>query len=118
MTTAIGNHSLGISPAIMKQLNQLTSQGIQGNNPDVLGAATGKPASNVDFKDLIMQSINQVNDMQQNADVAIETLMTGGEINPAQVMTAIQKADMSFRMMQQIRNKLMDAYREIKDIRI
>jgi flagellar hook-basal body complex protein FliE len=50
--------------------------------------------------------------------VAIETLMTGGDINPAQVLTAIQKADMSFRMMQQIRNKLMDAYREIKEIRI
>lgn len=114
MSLSIGNNAVsGISPAIMKQLNQLTSQGVQAK--DLAGTAG---ASEVDFKELIMQSINQVNDMQQNADGAIETLMTGGDINPAEVMTAIQKADMSFRMMQQIRNKLMDAYREIKDIRI
>ncbi len=44
--------------------------------------------------------------------------MTGGDVNPAEVLTAVQKADMSFRMMMQIRNKLVQAYQEMKDIRI
>ena len=44
--------------------------------------------------------------------------VTGGDVDPAAVLTSIQKADMSFRMMMQIRNKLMEAYQEIKDMRI
>lgn len=103
----------GFSPSILNELNRLTTQGLKVND---VASSQGKPE--VDFKNLIMQSIGEVNQMQMNADQAIETLVTGGDINPAEVFTAIQKADMSFRMMQQIRNKLMDAYREIKDIRI
>jgi flagellar hook-basal body complex protein FliE len=111
---SIGPNALGTIPAeVLQQLNQLTKPGLRTD--DFLATAQS-PVQ--DFKSLIMQSVNQVNEMQQNADVAIETLMTGGDINPAEVLTAIQKADMSFRMMQQIRNKLMDAYREIKEIRI
>ena len=70
------------------------------------------------FKDLLLDSLNHVNDMQADADQAVEQLLTGGDANMAEVLTAVQKADMSFRMMMQIRNKLMQAYQEIKDIRI
>ena len=45
-------------------------------------------------------------------------LATGGDVNAAEVLTAVQKADLSFRMMMQIRNKLVQAYQEIKEIRI
>lgn len=103
----------GMPPGMLKQLAEMTQQSLQTSD-----LTADEPATKTDFKSLIMESVNQVNQMQQDADIAIETLMTGGDINPAQVLTAIQKADMSFRMMQQIRNKLMDAYREIKDIRI
>lgn len=70
------------------------------------------------FKQFMLESLDHVNQMQQQADQAVETLMTGGEVNPAEVLTAVQKADMSFRMMMQIRNKLVQAYQEVKDIRI
>jgi len=56
--------------------------------------------------------------MQQQADKAVETLMTGGEVEPAEVMTAVQKADLAFRMMMQMRNKMMQVYQEVKDIRV
>jgi flagellar hook-basal body complex protein FliE len=70
------------------------------------------------FRDVLIEGIEQVNNMQQDADAAVEQLMTGQEVDPAVVLTAVQKADMSFRMMTQIRNKLMQAYQEIKEIRI
>lgn len=70
------------------------------------------------FRNLLVEGINQVNTMQQQADKAVEQLMTGEDVDPASVLTSIQKADMSFRMMMQIRNKLMQAYQEIKDMRI
>jgi flagellar hook-basal body complex protein FliE len=70
------------------------------------------------FKDMLVDSIQQVNTMQLQADQAVETLFTGGEINPAEVLTAVQKADLAFRLTMQMRNKLMEVYQEIKDIRI
>lgn len=106
MTTPIGNfnvHSL-------RELSDLTRNGVQGLGETQQGESS--------FKDLLVESIEHVNTMQQDADAAVETLMTGGDINPAEVLTAVQKADMSFRMMQQVRNKLVQAYQEIKDIRI
>jgi flagellar hook-basal body complex protein FliE len=70
------------------------------------------------FKSLLLDSIQQVNSMQQQADTAVQQLMTGEEVDPAIVLTTIQKADMSFRMMTQIRNKLVAAFQEIKEMRI
>jgi flagellar hook-basal body complex protein FliE len=70
------------------------------------------------FKEFMLDAIDQVNAMQLDADHAVEQLLTGGDVNPAEVLTAVQKADLSFRMMLQVRNKLMQAFQEIKEIRI
>ena len=78
----------------------------------------GGPAGGPSFKDVLVDSIQQVNTMQLQADKAVETMFTGGEINPAEVLTAVQKADLAFRLTMQMRNKLMEVYQEIKDIRI
>jgi flagellar hook-basal body complex protein FliE len=77
---------------------------------------TGRPEAS--FKNLLLEGIDQVNSMQQQADRAVEQLLTGEDVDPAVVLTSIQKADMSFRMMMQIRNKLMQAYQELKEMRI
>ena len=70
------------------------------------------------FADFMLEAIGEVNAMQHDADHAVEQLVSGGEANMAEVFTAVQKADMSFRMLLQIRNKMLQAYEEIKDIRI
>jgi flagellar hook-basal body complex protein FliE len=44
--------------------------------------------------------------------------MSGGDVDPAAVLTAVEKADLAFRLMMQMRNKVMTTYQEIKDIRI
>jgi flagellar hook-basal body complex protein FliE len=80
--------------------------------------AFGGQANGSSFKDVLLDSIQQVNSMQLEADAAVETLFSGGEINPAEVLTAVQKADLAFRLTMQMRNKLMEVYQEIKDIRI
>ncbi len=74
--------------------------------------------SGASFKDVLVDSIQQVNTMQLEADKAVETLFTGGDVNPAEVLTAVQKADLAFRLTMQMRNKLMDVYHEVRDIRI
>jgi flagellar hook-basal body complex protein FliE len=70
------------------------------------------------FKDFLVQSIQDVNSMQAAADKAVEKLATGGDVNPAEVLTAVQKADIAFQMMIQVRNKLVEAFTEIKNIQI
>ena len=70
------------------------------------------------FKDYLLDSIQQVNDMQQQADSAVEKLATGGDVSPAEVLTAVQKADLAFKMMLQVRNKLVQAYEEVQAIRV
>jgi flagellar hook-basal body complex protein FliE len=76
------------------------------------------PAGGPSFKDVLVDSIQQVNSMQVQADQAVEAMFTGGDVNPAEVLTAVQKADLAFRLTMQMRNKLMEVYQEIRDIRI
>ena len=86
--------------------------------PGALSGKTGAVQGNSSFKDFLVDSIREVNSMQQDADQAVEQLATGGDVNPAEVLTAVQKADIAFRMMMQIRNKMVQAYQEVQNIRV
>ncbi len=70
------------------------------------------------FKSFLLESIDHVNAMQADANRAVEQLATGGDVDMAEALTSIQKADLTFRMMLQVRNKLVQAYQEINQIRI
>lgn len=77
-------------------------------------AAQGGPS----FKSFLLQSIQEVNSMQTAADQAVEKLATGGDVTPAEVLTAVQKADIAFHMMMQVRNKMVAAFEEVQNLRI
>ena len=87
---------------------------LRGFEPAGTGAGQGAGS----FKDFLLSSIQEVNSMQQAADQAVEKLVSGDQVNPAEVLTAVQKADIAFRMMMQIRNKMVQAYQEIQNIRV
>ncbi|MDY0167537.1 MAG: flagellar hook-basal body complex protein FliE [Thermoguttaceae bacterium] len=95
-------------------------QGIQPLPPSVTALSGGPNASGggKSFNDFLLDSIHQVNAMQQDADRAVENLFSGGEANPAEVLTAVQKADVAFRMMLQVRNKMVAAFEEVQNLRI
>lgn len=66
-----------------------------------------------------MQSgVQQVNSAQQSSNASVNELLTGGDVSEVEVFTSVQKADMAFRMLVQVRNKLLQAYEEINSIRI
>jgi len=88
-------------------------------NANLLGQTQGAaPSGDSSFQDLLVGSLKQVNNMQHEADAAVEAMFTGEDVNPAEVLTAVQKADLAFQLTMQLRNKAMDVYREIRDIRI
>ena len=109
---AINNISL--PPSMGRALEDLRGfEGFEG-----LSSLPNEAEQTPSFKEFLLDSIDHVNAMQNDADRAVEQLATGGDVNAAEVLTAVQKADLSFRMMMQIRNKLVQAYQEIKEIRI
>ena len=103
----------------MNAINPLSTPPIPVAPPSLIAPnAAGSGAAAGSFKNALLDSLKQVNSMQQEANRAVENLMTGGSSNPAEVLTAVQKADVAFRMMMQVRNKVVQAYQEIKDIQI
>jgi flagellar hook-basal body complex protein FliE len=95
-----------------------TIQSVTAASLSPLAAPQANAAGGPDFKNVLLDSIREVNSMQLEANQAVESLATGGEVNPAEVLTAVQKADLAFRMMMQVRNKLVQAYEEVKSIRV
>lgn len=70
------------------------------------------------FKEALLKSLEQVNAAQQDADRAVEDLVTGKRQDVEGVILATEKADMAFQMLQSVRNKVLGAYEEIKQIRV
>ncbi|MGV3483611.1 MAG: flagellar hook-basal body complex protein FliE [Planctomycetaceae bacterium] len=83
-----------------------------------IGTVSGTSDASNDFASLIVGKFDEVNAMQTDADSMVHEMLTGGDVNQAEVLTAVQKADLAFRMMLQVRNKLIEAYRELQQIQI
>lgn len=76
-------------------------------------------ADKADFGALLKQSIDQVNEVQQEASAMREAFEKGqGDMDLAQVMVAAQKSSLSFEAMVQVRNKLIEAYKDVMNMAI
>ena len=82
------------------------------------GPANGPQTGAPDFRNLLEKEIAEVNRLQQEAKEATEDLVTGRRDDVEGVVLATQKADTAFRMLLQVRNKVMEAYEEVKQIRV
>lgn len=80
----------------------------------VKGAESGGPS----FSEVLFDKIDEVNGLQKDAEKAAADLAAGRTDNVSEVFVAWQKADLAYKMLMQIRNKLLDAYQEINQMRI
>ncbi len=71
-----------------------------------------------DFKAVLMKNLSEVNALQQDANRATEDLITGRRDDVEGVILATEKADVAFKMLQSMRNQVMQAYDEIKQMRV
>lgn len=65
------------------------------------------------FKDVLKETIEEVNELQNKSDEEMMKFVSGENTDVHSAMIAMQKADVSFQTMMQIRNKILDAYKEI-----
>jgi flagellar hook-basal body complex protein FliE len=93
-----------------------------GGNFDIkapgLEGGVGEAEAGKSFGDFLKDSLTKVNGLQQEANVAMEKLASGESQNLHETLLAVEKADISFRTMNQVRSKVLDAYREIMKMQI
>jgi len=94
--------------------------GVSGNFkiPDVPKLNQESKVGNVSFGDTLKQFVNDVNDLQFEAKESVQRLLTGEIKDAHDVMIAVEKAGMSFELMMEIRNKMIDAYNEFMRMQV
>lgn len=103
--------------SILQRMRVLSAQAESGVIPpnEIDGGNDGEGG----FATALTQAVNKVNDLQDASKQLKTSFETGdGKANLAEVMIASQKASLSFQAMVQVRNKLVEAYREIMNMQV
>ena len=103
------------------KVNQLLSE-MQAMAKQAQSASQPNVSENVgktDFSNLLKTSIDKVNDVQKQAgDLATRFELGDQDVDIAEVMVNLQKANVSFQAMTQVRNRLVTAYQEIMNMQV
>jgi len=93
-------------------IGKLNPYGLSGGSR-VAGPPGGATPAGPSFGDVLKDAIQEVNRLQKQSDEEVHKLMTGEVQDVHTALIAVQKADTSFQMMMQVRNKIVQAYQEI-----
>ena len=97
---------------IQRTLKSIASQPTQSKK-SLNQSPKEQNADEPSFTETLKESIADVNRLQKEADQAIESLVVGKTKDIAQTMVAVEKANISFQLMTQVRNRILEAYQEI-----
>ncbi|ACV67947.1 flagellar hook-basal body complex protein FliE [Desulfohalobium retbaense] len=70
------------------------------------------------FRDTLLEAVQEVDSQKKTANTAILDSTTGGGTSIHETMVAMEKAGTSMKLMVQVRNKAMDAYKEIMRMQV
>jgi len=70
------------------------------------------------FSDTIKEFVSDVDHIQKNADLQVERFATGDLKDIHEVMIAAQQANLSLQLLVEIRNKVMESYRELMRMQV
>jgi flagellar hook-basal body complex protein FliE len=104
----MGGNSISSGAAELKATKEMQAQGME--TPALPEGKT--------FSDVLRKSVETVNLDQVQANQAIDELVAGRSKNIHETMLTIERADTSLKMMMQVRNKILDAYREIMRMQV
>jgi len=97
--------------------------GIEGNAVASMKPATGKKSGTVegpgtDFGELLTDYVQHVDSLQDRANASAKKLAMGQIQNPHDLAMVLNEAELSFKLMTQIRNKMVGAYQEIMRMKV
>jgi len=81
------------------------------------GIAAPQPASD-SFANLLGKMVDEVNTRQQAATDAVGQLQSGGNVSLHQTVIAMEEANVSFQLMVEVRNRLLESYQEIMRMQV
>ncbi|MCL4539707.1 MAG: flagellar hook-basal body complex protein FliE [Bacteroidetes bacterium] len=86
-------------------------------SPDI---SANKSAQDVtgSFEQTLDGFVNNVNDLQNKANDAMDKMASGQAADVHEVMIAMEKAKISFDLLLQVRNKMLDAYKQIMQMQV
>lgn len=68
------------------------------------------------FVETLRGAMDDAEQLQNTADTKVANLLTGNGVDVHSAMIAVEKADLSFQLMLQVRNKIVAAYQEISQM--
>lgn len=98
------------SPGFTSKVAKELSSGVTHEGPQKQGGTS--------FGDMLRDSIEKTNLFQVQADTAVKELVAGRSKNIHETMLSIERADTSLKLLMQVRNKILDAYREIMRMQV
>jgi flagellar hook-basal body complex protein FliE len=106
LQSILKNHDAGgwsskVGNEIQDQFDHIETPGIE--------KSTGAKS----FGDMLQESIGKVNAMQNEADVAMQKIASGESKNLHETLLAVERAEIAFKTMNQVRSKVLEAYKEI-----
>ena len=91
---------------------------LQQLNSDTATQAVGATQSGGNFQNLLTNFVSEVNDKQNAANDAVSGLLSGKNVSLHQAMISSEEASVSFSMMVEVRNKLLDSYQELMRMQV
>ena len=83
--------------------------------------AVGTESKNSGFADTVKaveKHLSNIDDLQHSSDTSIKDLLTGKNEDITSVVAAVAKADMSFKLLVGVRNKLIEAYKQTMNMQL
>ena len=102
-------------------MNEVSFQKGLGSLNGALTVPDAKPQETENFEsfgNMLVRSLNDVNRLKLEADVAVENLATGKQKDIHATMISLQKADVAFQLLMQIRNKNISAYETVMRMQV
>jgi flagellar hook-basal body complex protein FliE len=99
--------------------NALPTPGIDGTTPlGQPGEVTPSQGAGGSFGSILGNLISDVNQKQNAANAAVDGLQSGTGVPLHQAVIAMEEANVSFQLMVEVRNKLLDSYQELMRMQI
>ena len=101
----------GAVPIPFKEIQELPP----ALNPQPLSSVTGPAES---FGQVLGRLVHDVNDKQAAAGDAVRGLLGGQKVSLHQAMISMEEASVSFQLMVEVRNKLLESYQELMRMQV
>jgi len=101
-----------IPPAELQQLGSVNS-----DNP-LQASSSSSSTSGANFANMLGGLVNDVAQKQADASSAVTGLLSGQNVSLHQAMISMEEANVSFQMMVEVRNRLLDSYQELMRMQI